>query len=132
GFRLPELMSSTGARLVEVGTTNRTVPQDYERAIGPATGCVVKVHPSNFRLEGFTGSVPTAALAGLRGGDGAPVPVVVDIGSGLLRPDPALPEEPDAASALSAGAAVVTASGDKLLGGPQAGLVLGSAEVVER
>jgi L-seryl-tRNA(Ser) seleniumtransferase len=126
GFRLPDLLTSTGARLREVGTTNRTVPADYAAAIGPQTGFVLKVHPSNFTVQGFTASVDVADLAGL----GAPV--VVDIGSGLLAPDPLLPAEPDAASALRAGAALVTASGDKLLGGPQAGLLLGRADLVER
>ena len=126
GFRLPDLIASTGARLREVGTTNRTHLRDYADAVGPDTGCVLKVHPSNFRVEGFTSSVGVAELAGLG------VPVVADTGSGLLAPDPLLPDEPDAASALRAGAAVVTASGDKLLGGPQAGLVLGRADVVER
>lgn len=132
GFRLPDLMSSTGARLVEVGTTNRTTREDYLRALGPRTGCVVRIHPSNFRVEGFTASVPAAGLTGLRTPDGNRVPLVVDTGSGLLAPDPVLPDEPDATSALLAGADVVTASGDKLLGGPQAGLVLGTAATVER
>ena len=126
GFRLPDLIASTGARLREVGTTNRTHLRDYADAVGPDTGCVLKVHPSNFRVEGFTASVEVAALATLG------VPVVADTGSGLLAPHPLLPDEPDAASALRAGAAVVTASGDKLLGGPQAGLLLGRADVVER
>jgi L-seryl-tRNA(Ser) seleniumtransferase len=126
GFRLPELLVSTGARLREVGTTNRVTLDDYAAAVGPETGFVLKVHPSNFVVTGFTGSVPAADLATL------PVPVVVDTGSGLLAPHPALPREPDAATALRAGAALVTASGDKLLGGPQAGLLLGRAEVVER
>ncbi|WP_416906037.1 L-seryl-tRNA(Sec) selenium transferase [Micromonospora echinospora] len=126
GFRLPDLLVSTGARLREVGTTNRTSVADYAAAVGPETGFVLKVHPSNFVVSGFTASVPVAELVPLG------VPVVVDIGSGLLAPDPVLPAEPDAAGALRAGAALVTASGDKLLGGPQAGLLLGSAEVVER
>ncbi|WP_406832779.1 L-seryl-tRNA(Sec) selenium transferase [Pedococcus sp. KACC 23699] len=126
GFRLPDLIESTGARLREVGTTNRTTVGDYERAIGPDTGCILVVHPSNFRVEGFTSSVGVHELAGLG------VPVVHDIGSGLLRSHPLLPDEPDAATSLADGAAVVTCSGDKLLGGPQAGLVLGRAEVVER
>ncbi|WP_109474204.1 L-seryl-tRNA(Sec) selenium transferase [Ornithinimicrobium cavernae] len=126
GFRLPELMSSTGARLREVGTTNRTTRDDYRGAIGPQTGAIVKIHPSNFRVEGFTGGVGVRQLATLG------PPVVVDIGSGLLAPDAALPEEPDASTALQDGASVVTASGDKLLGGPQAGLVLGRPDVVQR
>jgi L-seryl-tRNA(Ser) seleniumtransferase len=126
GFRIPELLESVGARLREVGTTNRIRQADYERAIGPETACVLKVHPSNFRVSGFTSSVPVRELAAL------PVPLVVDIGSGLLAPHPRLPEEPDAATVLRDGASLVTASGDKLLGGPQAGLLLGEAELVER
>ena len=126
GFRLPDLIASTGARLREVGTTNRTHLDDYADAIGPATGCILKVHPSNFWVSGFTSSVELPELAGLG------VPVIADLGSGLLEHDPALPEEPDAASALTAGADLVTASGDKLLGGPQAGLLLGRAELIER
>ncbi len=126
GFRIPELLESTGARLREVGTTNRVSLADYEQAIGPDTRFVLKVHPSNFVVSGFTSSVPVAALAEL------PVPVVVDIGSGLLAPHSRLPDEPDTASSLRAGAALVTASGDKLLGGPQCGLLLGRAELVEK
>ena len=126
GFRLPELIESTGARIREVGTTNRTTRADYAAAVGPGTGCVVKVHPGNFRMDGFVASVSVAELASLD------VPVVVDIGSGLLGRNPDLDEEPDARSALADGAAVVTASGDKLLGGPQAGLVLGRSEFVQR
>jgi L-seryl-tRNA(Ser) seleniumtransferase len=126
GFRLPDLITSTGARLREVGTTNRTSLADYREALDDRTGCILKVHPSNFRVEGFTSSVGVGDLAGLG------VPVVADIGSGLLAPDPALPDEPDATSALRHGAAVVTCSADKLLGGPQGGLVLGRADVVER
>ena len=126
GFRLPDLIASTGARLREVGTTNRTHLADYADAIGPDTGCILKVHPSNFRVEGFTSSVEVGELVGLG------VPVVVDVGSGLLTPHPLLPDEPDAQTALRAGAAVVTASGDKLLGGPQAGLLLGRADVIDR
>ncbi|MEU4833628.1 L-seryl-tRNA(Sec) selenium transferase [Streptosporangium sp. NPDC023615] len=125
GFRIPDLLVSTGARLREVGTTNRTSYADYRAAVGPETGFVLKVHPSNFRIEGFTGSVEIAELSGLG------VPVVADIGSGLLAREPLLPDEPDAASALAAGAALVTASGDKLLGGPQAGLLLGRRDLVE-
>ena len=126
GFRLPDLLESTGARLREVGTTNRTTLADYAAAIGPRTGFVLKVHPSNFVVTGFTSAVGVGELATLG------VPVVADIGSGLLAPDPLLPDEPDAASTLRAGAHLVTASGDKLLGGPQAGLLLGAADLVER
>lgn len=126
GFRIPELLASCGARIREVGTTNRTRLSDYADAVGPDTGFILKVHPSNFTVSGFTQEVDAGELASLG------LPVVVDIGSGLLTPDPVLPDEPDAATALNAGATLVTASGDKLLGGPQAGLVLGSAGVVER
>ncbi len=126
GFRLPDLIASTGARLREVGTTNRVTSDDYAAAVGPDTGCILKVHPSNFRIEGFTSAVPVRELSRLG------VPVVVDIGSGLLAAHALLPDEPDAAAALTDGADVVTASGDKLLGGPQAGIVLGRAEIVQR
>ncbi len=124
GFRLPDLIESTGARIREVGTTNRTTAADYAAAVRPQTGFVLKVHPSNYRIEGFTSSAAIADLAGLS------VPVVGDIGSGLLVPHPLLPAEPDASSWLAAGAALVTASGDKLLGGPQAGLLLGRADLI--
>jgi L-seryl-tRNA(Ser) seleniumtransferase len=125
GFRLPDLIASTGARLREVGTTNRTSLRDYADAVGPDTGCILKVHPSNFWIEGFTSAVGVRELAGLG------VPVVADVGSGLLHPDPLLPDEPDVTSALEEGASVVTCSGDKLLGGPQAGLLLGTTAVVD-
>jgi L-seryl-tRNA(Ser) seleniumtransferase len=125
-FRLPDLLACTGARLREVGTTNRTTYADYAEATGPQTAFVLKVHPSNFRVEGFTASVAVPELTQLG------VPVVFDIGSGLLAPHPLLPEEPSAAAALADGAALVTASGDKLLGGPQAGLLLGRADLVRR
>lgn len=130
GFRIPELLESVGASLHEVGTTNRVHPADYEEALAEGPAFVLKVHPSNFRVEGFTSSVPVAELAALCREHG--VPLVVDIGSGLLAPHPRLPDEPDAATVLRDGASLVTASGDKLLGGPQAGLLLGSAELVER
>jgi L-seryl-tRNA(Ser) seleniumtransferase len=125
-FRLPDLLVSTGARLREVGTTNRTSVDDYEQAITADTGFILKVHPSNYRVEGFTreASVPELAALG--------VTLVHDIGSGLLAPHPLLPAEPDAASSLRDGANLVTASGDKLLGGPQAGLLLGDEPLVRR
>ena len=126
GFRIPELLESMGVRLREVGTTNRVRLADYAAAVGEETAFVLKVHPSNFRVEGFTSSVPVSELRGLD------LPVVVDIGSGLLAPHPRLPHEPDAASVLRDGASLVTASGDKLLGGPQCGLLLGEAALVER
>ena len=126
GFRIPELLASTGSRLREVGTTNRTSVRDYAEAIGPETGFVLKVHPSNFHVSGFTSAVDVAELAQLE------VPLVVDIGSGLLAPHPVLPDEPDATSMLRDGADVVTASGDKLLGGPQAGIIAGKKDLVGR
>jgi L-seryl-tRNA(Ser) seleniumtransferase len=130
GFRIPDLLTAAGARLREVGTTNRTHLRDYADAIGEDTAFVLKVHPSNFVVTGFTSAVAPRELAGLG------VPLVCDIGSGLLAPHPRLPGEPDAASVLAEGAALVTASGDKLLGGPQAGLLLGApgagAALVER
>jgi L-seryl-tRNA(Ser) seleniumtransferase len=126
GFRIPELLESLGAGLREVGTTNRVRRDDYLAALDDSVAFVLKVHPSNFRVEGFTASVPVADLTGLG------VPLVADIGSGLLSRHPRLPDEPDAASMLAAGADLVTASGDKLLGGPQCGLLLGRADLVDR
>ncbi|WP_091530858.1 L-seryl-tRNA(Sec) selenium transferase [Microlunatus soli] len=130
GFRLPELIASTGARLREVGSTNRTHLRDYADAIGPDTGCVLKVHPSNFRIDGFTAAVDIAELSALTADRG--VPFLVDVGSGLLAPDPSLPDEPDIGTALTAGADLVIASGDKLLGGPQAGVLLGRSAAVTK
>ncbi|SNT45017.1 L-seryl-tRNA(Ser) seleniumtransferase [Asanoa hainanensis] len=126
GFRIPELLTGAGAVLREVGTTNRTRLADYTAAIGPDTALVMRLHPSNYRVTGFTSAPTLAELATLD------VPVVYDIGSGLLAPEPLLPDEPDAASALAGGAALVTASADKLLGGPQAGLIFGRADLVTR
>ncbi|AGL17908.1 L-seryl-tRNA(Sec) selenium transferase [Actinoplanes sp. N902-109] len=126
GFRLPDLLVSTGARLREVGTTNRTSRADYAAAVGPQTGFILKVHPSNFVVRGFTSTVAVGELTGLD------TPVVADIGSGLLARDPLLPDEPDAATTLREGADLVIASGDKLLGGPQAGLLLGAGDLVHR
>ncbi len=126
GFRLPALMESTGSRIREVGTTNRTHLRDYADAVGPDTGFVLKVHPSNYSVSGFTSSVPVRELAALD------APLVVDIGSGLLTPHPLLPDEPDATTMLRDGADLVTASGDKLLGGPQAGLLFGTEDLIER
>jgi L-seryl-tRNA(Ser) seleniumtransferase len=126
GFRIPELLESSGARLREVGTTNRTSLRDYADATGPDTAFILKVHPSNFTVEGFTSSATIAELKTLR------LPVVADIGSGLLNPEPLLPNEPDATTTLNDGASLVTASGDKLLGGPQCGLLLGDREIVQK
>ncbi|WP_166975185.1 L-seryl-tRNA(Sec) selenium transferase [Brevibacterium atlanticum] len=130
GFRLTDLMTTTGARLHEVGTTNRTHLTDYANAVGPRTASLLKVHTSNFRVEGFTSSVQVSELRGLA--DDHSLPLIVDLGSGLFTHDEALPDEPDIDAALRAGADVVIVSGDKLLGGPQAGLILGRREAVQR
>jgi L-seryl-tRNA(Ser) seleniumtransferase len=129
-FRLPDLLESTGARLREVGTTNRTTVGDYEAAVSAQTAFILKVHPSNYRIEGFTAGACVRDLAAVGREHG--VPVVHDIGSGLLAPLPLLPGEPDATTSLADGASLVTASGDKLLGGPQAGLLLGAEPLVRR
>ncbi|ACP32564.1 L-seryl-tRNA(Sec) selenium transferase [Corynebacterium aurimucosum] len=125
GFRLPELIESTATRLREVGATNRTHLADYERAMGEDTGAILKVHPSNFVISGFTSSVSVAELRAL-----TDLPLIVDIGSGLLSPDNALPAEPSASEALRDGADLVLFSGDKLLGGPQAGVLVGQKEAI--
>jgi L-seryl-tRNA(Ser) seleniumtransferase len=126
GFRIPEVVAQAGARLVEVGTTNRTRLGDYAAAVGPQTGAVLRVHPSNFRVLGFTQEVAIEALCELG------VPVIDDVGSGLLAPDPTglLAGEPDVRRSVRAGAALVTCSGDKLLGGPQAGLLVGRSDAI--
>jgi L-seryl-tRNA(Ser) seleniumtransferase len=126
GFRLHELLAGAGVTVREVGATNRVTVADYAAAIGPGTGCVLKVHPSNFTVQGFTSAPSVRELAGLG------VPLVVDLGSGLLRPSAVLPDEPDATSTLEAGATAVTFSTDKLLGGPQGGVVLGDAAFLQR
>lgn len=130
GFRLPDLIASTGARLREVGTTNRTHLDDYTEAFGEYTSCVLSIHTSNYRVIGFTSSVPISELASACHRVG--LPLVADLGSGLLEPEPVLPGEPDARTALRDGADLVITSGDKLLGGPQAGILLGRREVIAR
>ena len=132
GFRVPEIMAESGCRLVEVGTTNRTRPSDYAAAVGSDTALVLKVHASNYRMVGFVESAPVAELTSLG------PPVMVDAGSGLLdETTPWLPhrpawlrDEPGIRQAVEAGAALVTFSGDKLLGGPQAGVVVGRSDLV--
>jgi L-seryl-tRNA(Ser) seleniumtransferase len=127
GFRVPEVIAQAGARLVEVGTTNRTRRADYERAIGERTGAILRAHPSNFRQLGFVQEVEIEELCELG------VPVIDDVGSGVLAEDLALlADEPAVRRSVAAGAALVCFSGDKLLGGPQAGLLVGRAEAVAR
>jgi L-seryl-tRNA(Ser) seleniumtransferase len=124
-FRIPEVIAQAGARLVEVGTTNRTRLADYEGAIGPNTGAVLRAHPSNFRTLGFVEHVEIEELCGL------PVAVIDDIGSGVLAEDiELLAEEPPVRRSVRAGAALVCFSADKLLGGPQAGIIVGQADAV--
>jgi L-seryl-tRNA(Ser) seleniumtransferase len=127
GFRIPDVLERSGARLVEVGTTNRTRAADYERALGPETAVLLRVHQSNFRVVGFTELPRLEELVGVARAGG--LPLVDDLGSGVLA---ALEGEPSARDALSAGADLVCFSGDKLLGGPQAGIVVGRADLVER
>lgn len=130
-FRMPDIIAASGARMREVGTTNRTHRRDFEAAIGPNTGLLLAVHPSNFRVRGFTAQVPPNVLVEL--GHRAGVPVIYDLGGGALI-DLAtwnLPHEPVVSQALDQGVAAVSFSGDKVLGGPQAGIVVGQSQAVD-
>lgn len=130
-FRIPEVLQQGGAILREVGTTNRTRLSDYARAMNAQTGLLLKVHPSNYRVVGFTEEVPLRQLCQLGHGHG--LPVVADLGSGLLLPAcPTLAEEPRVADAMAAGVDAAAFSGDKLLGGPQAGILVGRREAIQR
>jgi L-seryl-tRNA(Ser) seleniumtransferase len=132
GFRIPDVMTQSSARLVEVGTTNRTYPGDYEAAIDDSTAVLLKVHASNFRMTGFTASASVGALAAIA--NRTSCVVVEDLGSGALLDTGrfGLEREPLIDESIKAGVAVVMASGDKLLGGPQAGIIAGRAELVHR
>ena len=132
GFRIPDVLRQSGATLVDVGTTNRTYAQDYEEAITENTGAMLKVHASNFRVEGFTASVESPALVEL--GQKYNIPVLHDVGSGCLLPTEryGLAHEPTPQQSISDGVGLVFFSGDKLLGGPQAGIVVGQRDLVRR
>jgi L-seryl-tRNA(Ser) seleniumtransferase len=131
-FRIPDIMGKSGTHLVEVGTTNRTTADDYARAVNPRTGAIVKVHRSNFAMDGFVAEASTAELAAIAVKHN--LPLIHDLGSGLLMPldSIGLSGEPTAGDAIRAGASIVTMSGDKLLGGPQAGLLIGSKAWIAR
>lgn len=129
GFRVPEVLAASGCRLVEVGTTNRTRIGDYAAAIGPDTRAILRVHPSNYRVVGFTESTPLTDIVALARSRG--IAVIDDLGSGALDGDWAFRGEPDVRSAVAAGVDVAAFSGDKLLGGPQCGILVGTQVAID-
>jgi L-seryl-tRNA(Ser) seleniumtransferase len=131
-FRIPDVIASSGAQLREVGTTNRTRAKDYEKALSSSTGLILRVHPSNYRVEGFTERPGLEEIVELA--RRADIPVAHDIGSGLLSPDllPGFPHTPSVSESLAAGVDIVTWSGDKILGGPQTGIIAGSTDLIAR
>jgi L-seryl-tRNA(Ser) seleniumtransferase len=129
-FRIPDIVRSAGVELIEVGTTNRTHARDYRAAVEAGARAILRVHPSNFRMDGFVHRPTTTELVDIAHAGG--VPFIDDLGSGLLQPHPAAANEPVAAEAIAAGASMVLFSGDKLLGGPQAGIIAGNRDLVER
>ncbi len=130
GFRIPEVLTASGCRLVEVGTTNKTRVSDYEHAVGPNAAAILRVHPSNFRVVGFTEEAPLDGLVAVA--HRHDLVVIDDLGSGALTDDAIYRDEPDVRTSVAAGVDVAAFSGDKLLGGPQCGILVGTAEAIDR